>query len=212
MPSVGKQLHEDNEQTQRLILPDVVIPQIDDDQASGPYQILEPRIVVDVLCGQIQSVIGQLLERVGQRTARLRAGWCAASDRHGWLHDSSELADVEGLVADGTHQEPPVRGLQLGRGERQRPYVEVRIVTPALVHPVGWSQQQDVGQRRRLGSVAFPEGGQLILVAVGPGHAGELGRVVLCVAVVEDDAGQRVRKMVDAGGGRLAISRIEPRV
>lgn len=77
---------------------------------------------------------------------------------------------------------------------------DARVLLAACVDLGLRREEDDVGQGARFGAVAFFEGGDLSAVVVWVHHRGELGRVVLGLAVVEDHRGQRMRQDVDGRG------------
>ena len=74
------------------------------------------------------------------------------------------------------------------------------VLRAAIVDLGRRREEEYVGQGPRLGSVTFLEGGELGAVVVGVHHRGELGGVVLGLAVMEDDRGQRVWQDVHGRG------------
>lgn len=89
---LGEQLHQHDEEAERLVLLDELVTKVDDDQTSRADEAGELGIVVDVVTGEVESLLGKLLDmvrhaRVGhpcRMTSSLRSLRCARMIRVSW--------------------------------------------------------------------------------------------------------------------------------
>ena len=155
--------------------------------------------VIDILPGEVEAQPCELLERVGKTGFLNCAANCFEREISTQpLHDKGELADIHALAANRTHEELPVRRVQLGCRKRDRHHFDAGILGAALFDLGRWSQDHHIIQRPRCCAIASSQLIHLRIARVGQGHGRELRLVVERRAVVEDDAGQRVGERIDS--------------
>ena len=94
-----------------------------------------------------------------------------------------------------------MRCLELRSGEGNRQDLDAGILRPTFLDLRSRDENHEIGQRPRRRAVAIPQCSHLRIAAIRRRHRGELRPVVQRGAVMEDDAGERMRKGADPFDG-----------
>ena len=161
--------------------------------------------VVDVVLRESKAKQSELLQVVREPGVldTLSKG-CKGQLAAQLLHDERELPDVHALAADRPHQELPVRCLELRGSKGNRQDLDAGILRPTFLDLRSRGENHEVGQRPRCRAIAGPQCSHLRIAAIRRRPRGEFRPVVERGAVVEDDAGERMRKRVDSFHGHAS--------